>query len=147
MTGSVLDPLRGDGDLRLAVIVNPCLPPGLLANPVATISVGIGARQPGLGRIDLADRTGLRISISADRPVPILQADPEQIRTLLTRATTQADLDIVVFPEFARQMNHFSEYEAAFPGRDLMQETLDGIGLCGPSKVVKSLTGSLKLLR
>lgn len=143
----VLEPLRGDGDLRLAVIVNPALSLGFLANTVATICIGLGAVRPGFGRLVLTDSKGIGINISADRPVPILQADPGQVRDLLARALSQDGLDLVVFPEFARRMNRFSEYEATFPERDLMEEPLDGIGLCGPSKVVKSLTGSLKLLR
>jgi hypothetical protein len=41
----------------------------------------------------------------------------------------------------------YREYEATFPDRDLTAETIDGLGIAGPAKWVKSLTGSLKLLR
>jgi hypothetical protein len=54
---------------------------------------------------------------------------------------------VVPFPAFARSLHAYAEYEAAFPGRDLGEEAIDGLGLAGPAKWVKSLTGSLKLLR
>ena len=51
------------------------------------------------------------------------------------------------FPAFARSLHLYADYEAAFPDRDLSEETIDGLGLAGPAKWVRSLTGSLKLLR
>ena len=36
---------------------------------------------------------------------------------------------------------------AQFAARDIATETIEGLGLAGPEKWVKSLTGSLKLLR
>ena len=50
-------------------------------------------------------------------------------------------------PEFARAIHGFEEYQALFPGKDLAIEVIEGIGLAGPEKWVRSLTGSLKLLR
>lgn len=142
------DALRGTGDLRLAIIVDPELPTGLLANTVATIAVGLGALHPGLGSVTLTDCDGMAIANSADRPVPILQADAEAVKALLERSNDAfADLGLVAFPAFARSLHSFSDYEAAFSERSLRKEKLDGIGLVGPSKVVRSLTGSLKLLR
>ncbi|MBP2558846.1 hypothetical protein J2857_001597 [Neorhizobium galegae] len=54
---------------------------------------------------------------------------------------------IVPFPAFARSLHDYRDYENAFPARDLAEEEIDGLGLAGPSKWIKSLTGSLKLLR
>ncbi|KFD01751.1 hypothetical protein GRAQ_03365 [Rahnella aquatilis CIP 78.65 = ATCC 33071] len=51
------------------------------------------------------------------------------------------------FPAFARTMHQFDQYETAFPLRNLYDEVIDGVGLVGPEKWIKSLTGNLKLLR
>lgn len=135
-------------DIRLAIIVNPALPPGLVANTVGAVAIGIGAKLPSLAAIHLSDREGRAIDISANRPVPILQASAEIIRLLLLKALLQpAERIVVPFPEFARSLHDFADYEAAFPHRDLAQEVIDGLGLAGPSKWIRSLTGSLKLLR
>ena len=140
--------LRGSGDLRLAIVIDPTLPIGLLANTVGAIAIGLGAEQPGLGRVELLDLNGDQAACSADRPVPILQANPATMGNLLTKARSrQAGDALVVFPAFARAVHSFDDYLAAYPERDLRQEKIDGIGLCGASKWVKSLTGSLSLLR
>jgi hypothetical protein len=133
---------------RIAVIVDPALPLGLLANTVATLSIGLGAAKPEFGDTVLIDVTGRKVRNSADRPVPILQATPDAIRALLLRALPAPDGAVVVpFPQFARALHSFADYEATFPTRDLSTEVIDGLGLAGPEKWVKSLTGSLKLLR
>lgn len=136
------------GDLRLAIIVNPALPPGLIANTVAAISVGIGAAVPALGARQLADRQDRRIDISSNQPIPILQADGGALQTLLLKALAEmGPRTIVPFPAFARGLHSYADYELAFPERDLAGEVIDGLGLAGPARWVRSLTGSLRLLR
>lgn len=137
-----------DPALRIAVIVDPSLPLGLLANTVATIAIGLGAAQPLLGNTALTDAAGRAVRNSADRPVPILQAPDEMIRALLLKAVPPPEGAVIVpFPRFARSLHDFAAYQAAFPARDLAAEALDGLGLVGPDRWVRSLTGSLKLLR
>ncbi|MCW5711078.1 DUF2000 domain-containing protein [Shinella sp.] len=135
-------------DVRLAIIVNPDLPPGHLANTIAAVSIGMGAAMPALGARQLTDRRQATIDISADRPVPVLQADSRTIGTLLAKALPRQDGRVIVaFPSFARALHSYADYEATFPGRDLGEETIDGLGLIGEGRWIKSLTGSLKLLR
>ncbi len=139
--------MTGSG-LRIAVIVDPSLPLGLLANTVATFSVGLGAAQPQFGNSRLTDVSGRTVRNSADRPVPILQAPNDVIRMLLLKALPAPESAIVVpFPRFARSLHAFADYQEQFPKCDLASEILDGLGVAGPEKWVKSLTGSLKLLR
>ena len=96
----------------------------------------------------LADAAGRLIKSSADRPVPILQAPAPAIRSTLLRALPMREGEIVVaFPQFARNLHDFAAYQAQLAARDLATETIEGLGLAGPEKWVKSLTGSLKLLR
>lgn len=135
-------------DLRVAIIVSPDLPLGLIANTTGAIAIGLGARLPALAACGLTDRGSRTIDISSNKPVPILQADRETIKALLLKALPrQGERAVVPFPAFARSLHDYAEYEAAFPDRDLSEETIDGLGLAGPSKWIRSLTGSLKLLR
>jgi len=136
------------GDTRIAIIVDPSLAIGSIANTVATIAVGLGAVEPAFGNVTLTDAAGRSIKNSADRPVPILQAAAEAIRATLLRALpAPAGGVVVAFPQFARRLHDFAAYQAQFAARDLAHETIEGVGLAGPEKWVKSLTGSLKLLR
>ena len=135
-------------DQRIAIVVDPSLAIGLIANTVATIAVGLGAAEPGFGNVTLTDAAGRLIRNSADRPVPILQAPAEAIRATLLRALPARAGEIVIpFPQFARSLNDFATYRAQLAARDLATETIEGLGLAGPETWVKSLTGSLKLLR
>ncbi|QEN86937.1 DUF2000 domain-containing protein [Labrys sp. KNU-23] len=135
-------------DIRLAIIVNPALPIGLVANTVGAICIGLGARMPVLGATQLADRQARYIDVSANRPVPVLQADGETIGAIMFKALPAADERAVVpFPAFARSLHVFADYGTSMPERDLAEEEIDGLGLAGPSKWIRSLTGSLKLLR
>ena len=136
-------------ELHTAIIVNPALPAGLIANTVGAIGIGIGAKRPQLAADRLTDMHQRTIDISSNKPVPILQADEETIRAILLKVIASGSGDIVAvpFPAFARALHNYQDYQQTFPERDLSQETIDGLGLAGPTKLVKSLTGALKLLR
>ncbi len=134
--------------VRLAIVVEPSLPPGLLANTVATLSIGLGSAVSGLGGTVLTDSAGRAVQCSANRPVPILQAPFETLHGLLLKALPPPEGGVVVpFPGFARAIHRFEDYLAMFPGRDLAGEIIEGFGVAGPERWVRSLTGSLKLLR
>lgn len=69
------------------------------------------------------------------------------MHSLLAKAASLPDVTVVAFPAFARSLHSFADYEAAFPERTLAHEAIAGVGLCGPSKAIRSLAGPLKLLR
>ncbi|MEP3247986.1 MAG: DUF2000 family protein [Sneathiella sp.] len=135
-------------DYKIAIVVNPALSIGFLANSIAAIAIGLGAAQPKLGDQVLTDQDGFEIKNSADRAIPILQADEEALKSLLLRANERPkSAQLVAFPAFARSLHSFDEYWSVFPTKSLRAEKIDGLGFCGPSKWIRSLTGSLKLLR
>ena len=134
--------------LRIAIIVNPALSPGFLANTVGAIGIGLGARLPQLAASQLSDACGRTIDVSANRPVPILQAKEATLRSTMLKALQQTqERAVVPFPAFARKLHAFTDYAAALPTHDLTDVEIDGLGIAGPGDWVKSLTGSLGLLR
>lgn len=135
-------------DWRVAIVVDPDQPPGLLANTVAVLAAGLGAALPAIGGRTLTDAAGRVFHISSDRPIPVLQAPPESLTGLMGKALAAPDGAIVVpFPLFARSIHSFAAYATEFAVRDLVAEALLGIGIAGPDRWVRSVTGSLKLLR
>ncbi|CNH61414.1 Uncharacterized protein conserved in bacteria [Yersinia thracica] len=134
--------------MRIAIIVNPELPVGLIANTTSAVGIGLAAKFPQLAGAVLSDSAGKEIDVSSKLPVPILQANAVQIREVLLKALAAThERAIVPFPAFARSMHSYQDYEKAFSLRSLADEQLDGLGLVGPEKWVRSLTGALKLLR
>jgi hypothetical protein len=135
-------------DTAITIIVDPGLPVGLLANTVAALAVGIGAPMPHLAGAELVDGAGRSVRNSANRAVPILQAGPDALTSLLLKALPAPEAGVVVpFPRFARAIHGFEDYRLEFAKRDLASEPIDGLGLAAPKRWVKSLTGNLKLLR
>jgi len=135
-------------DWRVAVIVEPELSAGELANTVAVLSIGLGAAAPALAGVQLTDQAGRIFHVSAKKPVPVLQAAAADLRSLLLRALPAPEGALVVpFPRFARALHVYADYETSMPERDLSSEIIDGVGLAGPTKWIRSLTGSLKLFR
>ncbi len=135
-------------EVRLAIVVDPALSLGEMANTVGALSIGIGAALPSLAGDRLKDREGQEFHTSAKSPVPVLQAESEVLRELYRRAAAAPpEAVMVLFPRFARPLHTFSDYVDALASRTLTDEPLDGLGLAGPAKWVRSLTGALKLLR
>ncbi len=137
------------GKLRVVVIVAPDMPLGLVANSVGVIAVGLGAQCPHLSASALSDAGGRQFASVCNEPMPVLQADRAAIRDVMLKAFARRPegAAIVPFPAFARSIHIFADYEKALGTRSLDEEEIDGIGLAGPSAWIKSLTGSLKLLR
>ena len=139
--------VASDG-IRVAVVVDPALPAGLLANTVATLSIGLGAAYPELGDRALRDAAGRELRCSSNRPVPVLQASGDLLSGLMLKALLGPPGAMVVpFPRFARDIHLFEDYRDRFGAIDLTEEIIDGIAILGPEKWVRSLTGNLKLLR
>jgi hypothetical protein len=135
-------------DWKVAIVVDPGLSLGELANTVAVLGIGLGAALPDLAGERLTEAAGRQFHISSNKPVPVLQVNGDGLQALLVKSLPAPDGAVVVpFPRFARQLHDYRDYETAIPGRDLASEAIDGIGLAGPAKWVRSLTGSLKLLR
>jgi hypothetical protein len=136
------------GESRIAIVVDPELPLGLLGNAVAVVAVGVGASVPSLGGAPLQDRVGRRFRSSATVAVPVLQAAPGVLAELLEHCIDTPGLAATVaFPEFARSIHDFESYRVALQDLDLATERIAALGIAGEAEVVKRLTRGLKLLR
>ncbi|UTH74697.1 DUF2000 domain-containing protein [Chromobacterium sp. IIBBL 290-4] len=133
-------------ELRCAIIVDPDLPVGVIANTAAVLSMTLGRRHPELVGADLADADGgARLGITTV-PIPVLKGDAAQLRALREQAR-QAGLTVVELIYATRSTRSYQEYAAVLrdtPQRDLQYQ---GLALCGSAKRVRQLTGSLGLLR
>lgn len=136
-------------DWRIALVVDPSLAPGFLANTVAVLAIGIGAACPRLAGDTLSDISGRSYRISANRPVPILQADNDAIRELFSEITASArergGRAISIFlPEASTPIRTMRRWyrRSTFPQKELM-----ALGLPVQPVWERSLTGALKLFR
>jgi hypothetical protein len=134
-------------ELAVAIVVDPSLGPGRTANAAAVVAIGLGAAAPQLAGLRLTDADGKGSDAISLVPVPILQADSGRFGVLLERAMpTPEACHIVLFPAFSTAIHDPSVYLEEAANRRLSTETYAAVGLAGPKKWVRSLTGSLKLL-
>lgn len=135
-------------DRRIAIVVDPSAPIGLLGNAIAVVAVGVGASVQGLGGAPLRDATGRSFRSSATVAVPVLKAAPAALFTLAEHGLAEPGVEtVVVFPEFARAIHDFGAYRDVLATVDLAHGPIAAIGLAGDADVVKRLTRGLALLR
>ncbi|MBI4066877.1 DUF2000 domain-containing protein [Candidatus Gottesmanbacteria bacterium] len=130
---------------KVAIIIDPTLPTGLLANAVACITSGLfldGKEYVGQ-EIKGTDVTYIPIT-----KIPILILKPGST-TLLDhlRKAQKLGLTYMAFTKEAQTTTNYEEYTQRVKGKNLNEVTLVGLGLVGDDKTISSLTGNLPMLR
>ncbi len=131
--------------MKAAIIINPDLPTGLLANAVACITSGLF-----LDGKDLVGNTieGEDVSYIPITKIPILILKPGNtpIMELVRQAQTK-NLKYMAFTEEGQSTTNYEEYEKRVIGKSINDVTLVGLGVVGPDELVNSLCGNLPMLR
>ena len=134
---------------KCVMVLDECLPLGLLANTAAILGITLGKHMPEAVGQDVLDRSGKAHMGIITFPVPILRANTEQIRSIREALYGDGYQDVIVvdFSDVAQCCNVYSEYIDKAAQVDEGEWRYFGIGLCGPKKLVNKLTGSMPLLR
>ena len=134
---------------RCAFIIDRALPPGLIANTAAALSMTLGKLRPELVGCDLQDADGIGHSGITTIVMPILVSDAEGLRALRrSAAEREADgLGVSGMTDVAQRAKRYDDYRQRLAAT--RQEEVRYLGLClhGPAALVRSLTGSLPLLK
>ncbi|PWC57388.1 hypothetical protein TSH7_25970 [Azospirillum sp. TSH7] len=134
---------------RCAFIIDRALPPGLIANTAAALSMTLGKLRPELVGCDLQDADGIGHPGITTIVMPILVSDAEGLRALRrSAAEREADgLGVIGMTDVAQRAKSYDDYRQRLAAA--RQEELRYLGLClhGPAALVRSLTGSLPLLK
>ncbi len=134
---------------RCAFIIDRALPPGLIANTAAALSMTLGKLRPELVGCDLQDADGIGHPGITTIVMPILVSDAEGLRALRrSAAEREADgLGVIGMTDVAQRAKSYDDFRQRLAAT--RQEELRYLGLClhGPAALVRSLTGSLPLLK
>ena len=134
---------------RCAFIIDRALPPGLIANTAAALSMTLGKERPELVGCDLRDADGIGHPGITTIVMPILVSDTDGLRALHRLALErEADgLRVIGMTDIAQRAKSYDDYSRRLAAT--RQEELRYLGLClhGPAALVRSLTGSLPLLK
>jgi hypothetical protein len=134
---------------RCAFIIDRALPPGLIANTAAALSMTLGKLRPELVGCDLEDADGVGHPGITTIVMPILVSDADGLRALHRNAAEREGegLGVIGMTDVAQRAKSYDDYRQRLAAT--RQEELRYLGLCvhGPAALVRSLTGSLPLLK
>ncbi len=130
---------------KAAIVINPDLPTGLLANAVACITSGLfveGKDYVG------AQIEGKDVKYFPITKIPILILKPGQKTLLeLCQLAKDTDLKYIAFTKEAQTTTNYEEYTSRVNGLGLDEVTIVGLGIVGEQEKVNSITGNLPMLR
>ncbi len=130
---------------KAAIIINPELPIGLLANAVACITSGLFVKDDNLVGDQIA---GDGIAYIPITKIPILILKPGKIPLVdLCRQAQQMGLKYMAFTREAQTTTNYDEYKQRVYGVNINSVTLVGLGVVGSEQKINSLTGNLPMLR
>jgi hypothetical protein len=135
--------------MKIVMVINRELPPGLIANTAAVLGVSLGRNQEEIVGCDIRDAQGhLHPGITA-KTIPILAGSRDQIKSLRDSlfAAEYSDITVVDFSEIAQRCLDYETYSQRLSGLDSAAIHYLGICLYGPAKKVSKVTGNLALLR
>lgn len=131
--------------MKSAIIINPDLPSGLLANAIACITSGLFLEGKNLVGEKIE---GKDISYIPITKIPILILKPgQQSLVELCEQAQKLNLKYMAFTKEAQSTTDYAQYTERVAGKDLMSVTLLGLGVVGENKEINSLVGSLPMLR
>lgn len=132
--------------MKCVMVIDPELSAGVRLNTAALLGASLGPHVLGWIGPDVADASGSVHQGLFNRAIAVLAAPGTQLADLRGTAIL-AGLTVVDFSIFSQQARTYDEYEAGLAEAKSENVTYLGIALFGDGRTVRSMTGSLKLLR
>lgn len=132
---------------KCVIVVDSTLGLGHAANAVSVIGISLGRSVGGLVGPDMQSRDNINYPGVIYAPLPILLASNEYLQALQEKVLADADIHSVPFSSLAQSCKTYQEYEDRISSTDSFGIELVAIGLIGPQRKIKKLTGSLPLFK
>lgn len=131
--------------MKAAIIINPDLPTGLLANAIACITSGLFTNGKDLVGSVIQ---GSDVSYIPITKIPILILKPGKIPLIdLCRLAQKKELKFIAFTKEAQTTTNYKEYEKRVKDKSLNDVSVVGLGILGEEKTVNAISGNLPMLR
>lgn len=131
--------------MKSAIIINPELPIGFLANAIACISSGVFLKGTDLVGPEIKGKDVTYLPITK---IPILILKPGSKSLLeLCKQAQKLQLKYIAFTKEAQSTTSYEAYANSVVNLPLESVTLLGLGVVGEDSIVNSLVGNLPMLR
>ncbi len=131
---------------KCVLVIDPELPRWLIANTASVLSITLGERIGEFVGPDVPDESGVDHIGITQLPIPILQADPEQIKQLRNNAIDREDVFVVDFNRTAQSSKYYEEYIDRLAAQQPGEISYLGVGLYGHRKRIDKLIKGLPML-
>lgn len=134
---------------KCVFVIDHTLPIGLIANTAAVLSLSLGQRNPELIGPDLMDKGGSMHAGITTIVMPVLKGDKDVIQNIFKKAKLleNSGMQVIDITDAAQTTKNYADYAQKLSEKSSDELRFLGICLYGPHSFVKSLTGSLSLLR
>ena len=133
--------------MKIVIVVDRSLPPGLLANTAAVLAFSVSRRIPGAVGEDIVDADGAVHAGITRIPIPILGAECSTFRMIVARAGSVSGVGFVDFTDAAQQTTDYRNYADRMASTRGSELRYLGVCLYGDPAEVNRITGSLPLLK
>ncbi len=131
--------------MKVVMILNSDLGPGLAANTAAVLGISLGNSDPSIIGPDLYDRTRTLHPGITQQNVPVLTAGTQAMKTIFNRGRQTKALEIIGFNTIAHQSRDYDTYAEKLARAETCELEFSGLCIKGEESAVNTLTGSLKL--
>lgn len=142
---TTVDPLARDN--RIAIVLDPALKTGQMANRAAVLATGLAARHPEIVGKDLQTADGRNLYGITKVPMAVLAAKSQADVAGLSGKAAGLGCTLLVYLARAQGLRSYAEYEDSIARDRFDQLDVDAVLIFGPRKAVNKLTGNLPLIR
>lgn len=132
---------------RCTIIIDKDLPAGLAMNAASVIGISFGRTVENLVGPDMQSLDDVNYPGVIYAPLPVLLASGEYLREIQASAESDDDIYAMPFSALAQSCRTYEEYGEKISSVKSNNIELVAIGIIGPKKKVKKMTGNLPLYK
>ena len=111
------------------------------------LALTLGARIPELPGPPLIDADGVAHPGLYPAGLPVLRAGAEALAELHRRACEASEVAVIAFPAAGQTTTDYAAFRTAVAATPTAELGLIAVLVCGPTKLIRGLTGGLALMR
>ena len=131
---------------KCIIIIDENLDTGIIANVASILSLSIGNKIDSLIGNDITDKQGLIHSGLTQLPIPVLGANGQKIKEVITAVKNNEEILTFDFNNFSKKAKTYEEYISFLQNASKNDILYLGIALYGQKKKVDRVTKGLTLL-
>ncbi len=132
--------------MKIVMVVNNELTPGLIANTTAVLGVSLGNRTLDIVGDDCKDSDNCIHKGITKVSIPVLSSTGENLREIYLGCLDNSGIEMIGFNKLAQSCRNYEDYRGKLGNTKNGELQFSGICIFGNRKTIDGMTGSLSLL-